>query len=244
MSESVRARSFLDGARVDDAVFRLRPDYRALLVTLDGLVPSSGDRASEELLLRAEASARSLLAQQPVDLVPHVAAWRDAYRAFGVKPQRMRNSLEALLRRAAGDGLPRVNRLTDVYNAVSVLHLIPVGGEDLPSYAGHPRLIRASGTEVFDTAAGGAAVIEHPEVGEVAWCDEDGVTCRRWNWRQGRRTRLRDDTTSALFIFDALRPTTDEALCAAARDLVEHLGASSPRLVAADRLITPGTGTD
>ena len=56
-----------------------------------------------------------------------MAAWREAYRSFGAKPQRTRNSVEALLRRAE-TGLPRVNRLTDIYNAVSVLHQIPVGG--------------------------------------------------------------------------------------------------------------------
>lgn len=244
MSDADRLRTFLDGASVDGPVFMLRPDYRALLVAVDGLVPSPGDGASEELLLRAEASARALLAREPVDLVPHVAAWRNAYRAFGAKPQRMRNSLEALLRRAGTDGLPRVNRLTDVYNAVSVLHLVPVGGEDLPSYTGSPRLVRANGTEAFDTVAGGAEVIEYPEAGEVVWCDDDGVTCRRWNWRQGRRTRLREDTTSALFIFDALEPMADEALQASARDLIDQLTASVPGLTAAARLIAPGTGFD
>jgi DNA/RNA-binding domain of Phe-tRNA-synthetase-like protein len=238
---SDRLRTLLDGAGVDDAVFALRPDYRALLVAVDGLVPPSDERAGEELLLRAEASARELLSREPVDRVPHVAAWRNAYRAFGVKPQRMRNSLEALLRRAGTDGLPRVNRLTDLYNAVSVQHLVPVGGEDLSSYAGVPRLIRATGSEPFDTVAGGAEVIEYPEAGEVVWCDDDGVTCRRWNWRQGRRTRLRDDTTSALFIFDALEPMTDEALRAAAQDLIDRLTGWIPDLTTATRLIGPGT---
>jgi DNA/RNA-binding domain of Phe-tRNA-synthetase-like protein len=33
-------------------------------------------------------------------------SWREAYRAFGAKPQRTRNSLEALLRRVE-TGLPR-----------------------------------------------------------------------------------------------------------------------------------------
>ena len=116
-------------------------------------------------------------------------------------------------------GLPRVNRLTDLYNAVSVLHQIPLGGEDLTRYSGAPRLVRATGKEPFDTAAGGAAVIEHPEPGEVVWCDDAGVTCRRWNWRQARRTQLGEDTTAALFILDALEPMTDEALHAAAEDL-------------------------
>jgi DNA/RNA-binding domain of Phe-tRNA-synthetase-like protein len=165
-----------------------------------------------------------------------VAAWREAYRAFGAKPQRTRNSLEAPLRRAAS-GLPRVNRLTDCYNAVSVLHQIPLGGEDLIRYIGAPRLIRAAGDEPFDTAADGIAVTEHPEVGEVVWCDDAGVTCRRWNWRQARRTQLREDTSTALFILDSLDPVTGEALHAAADDLAARLARLGPDVRAARHLI-------
>lgn len=69
-----------------------------------------------------------------------------------------------------------MNRLTDCYNAISVLHQIPLGGEDLTCYAGSPRLVRAVGTEPFDTAAAGVQVIEHPDPGEVVWCDDAGVT--------------------------------------------------------------------
>jgi DNA/RNA-binding domain of Phe-tRNA-synthetase-like protein len=174
---------------------------------------------------------------RPVDQVPHVAAWREAYRAFGAKPQRTRNSVEALLRRAAGPGLPRVNRITDLYNAVSVLHQLPVGGEDLTRYSGPPRLIRATGDEPFDTVTEGAPVVEHPDPGEVVWCDDAGVTCRRWNWRQARRTQLRDDTTTALFILDALDPMTDQALEAAAHDLITHLTRLGPDVAVAGHLI-------
>ena len=178
-----------------------------------------------------------------MDQLPHVAAWRDAYRAFGAKPQRTRNSVEALLRRAES-GLPRVNRLTDLYNAVSVRHQLPLGGEDLTRYAGAPQLVRATGTEPFDTTADGGAVIEHPDPGEVVWCDDAGVTCRRWNWRQARRTQLRDDTTTALFILDALDPMTDDALHAAADDLSTHLSRLGPDVHIARRLITTGITFD
>ena len=231
----------LTAARVDPEVSALRPDYRVLLVTVDGLDPTrddeAGDQVSEALLQRAETAAHDALAAGPVEALPHVASWREAYRAFGAKPQRTRNSLEALLRRA-GSGLPRVNRLTDVYNAVSVLHQIPLGGEDLARYAGPPRLVRASGQEVFDTAAEGQPVVEHPEVGEVIWRDDAGVTCRRWNWRQARRTQLGDATTTALFILDALDPVTDQALYAAADDLTTHLARLGPDLRVDRRLLS------
>ncbi|GEP34314.1 hypothetical protein NSZ01_20820 [Nocardioides szechwanensis] len=233
------AQQLLAGGRVDAAVFDLRPDYRAMLLTVDGIVPGPSDEASEALLQDAEAAAGEWLRSSPVEVLPHVAAWREAYRAFGAKPQRTRNSLEALLRRAE-TGLPRVNQLTDLYNAVSVLHQIPVGGEDLDRYAGPPRLMRATGEESFDTVAGAETVVEHPAPGEVVWCDDVGVTCRRWNWRQARRTQLRDDTTSVLFILDALGPMTDEALHAAADDLAAHVSRLGPAVRVARRMITDG----
>jgi DNA/RNA-binding domain of Phe-tRNA-synthetase-like protein len=217
----------LAAARVDPGVFALRPDYRAMLLAVDGLVPGPSDAASDALLSAAEHAARDMLGDLPAEQLPRVAAWRDAYRAFGAKPQRTRNSLEALLRRVPA-GLPRVDRLTDVYNAISITHGMPLGGEDLSRYVGPPRLVRATGTEPFDTVVDGAETVEYPDPGEVVWCDDAGVTCRRWNWRQGRRTRLREDTTTALFILDALAPVTDEALTATADDLIAHLNRLGP----------------
>jgi DNA/RNA-binding domain of Phe-tRNA-synthetase-like protein len=228
--------SLLEGAHINAAVFALRPDYRALLITVDGVVPGPSDQHSDALLGKAEQAARNALSHSPVHELPHIAAWRDAYRGFGAKPQRTRNSVEALIRRAES-GLPRVNRLTDIYNAVSVLHQIPLGGEDLDHYVGSPRLIRAAGTERFDTTADGTPVTEHPDHGEVVWCDDGGVTCRRWNWRQAQRTQLRDGTTTALFILDALAPVTDAQLLAAADDLTNELRRLGPEIRIARRCL-------
>ena len=236
MRETSELEAFLAGAQVDAAVFELRPDYRALLLAVDGVVAGPSDEVSEELLRAAETVATEQLIDRTAEELPHVAAWRDAYRGFGAKPQRTRNSLEALLRRSAA-GLPRVNRLTDTYNAVSVRHQIPCGGEDLDRYTGSPRLVRATGDEPFDTVAGGVAVVEHPDVGEVVWCDDAGVTCRRWNWRQARRTQLHDDTAAALFILDALDPLPDQALEEAAADLVGQLNRLGPDVRVARRLL-------
>jgi DNA/RNA-binding domain of Phe-tRNA-synthetase-like protein len=241
MADAGMLEEFLAGACVDAAVFALRPDYRVLLLAVDGIAPGAGDQDSDALLQEAEAAARQALDGGPAEQLPHVAAWREAYRAFGAKPKRTRNSLEALLRRAE-PGLPRVNRLTNCYNAISVLHQIPVGGEDLTRYTGPPRLIRAADDELFDTMADGVAVTEHPEAGEVVWCDDAGVTCRRWNWRQARRTQLREDTSTALFILDALDPVTGQALHAAAADLLARLARPGPDVRSARRLIIAGPG--
>ena len=161
MPDPMTPETFLDACTVDEAVFELRPDYRALLLVVDGLTPPAsgeGNNMVDTLIARAEDHARDLLAGSPVTELAHIASWREAFRGFGAKPQRTRNCLEALTRRAE-KGLPRVNALTDVYNAISVLHQIPLGGEDLHRYDGPARLIRATGEESFDTTANGEAVI-------------------------------------------------------------------------------------
>ena len=240
MPRTISPTDFLSACTVDPAVLELRPDYRVMLVVIDGLTPASGSQttsAADELIAAAEAHAQDLLAESPVAELPHIAAWREAYRAFGAKPQRTRNSLEALTRRAER-GLPRVNALTDIYNAISVLHQIPLGGEDFHRYDGPVRLIRATGDEPFDTTANGETVIEHPESGEVVWCDGTGVTCRRWNWRQGRRTGLSEQTRTALFILDALAPVGDEQLTAAADALIGACSGPGAEVSASTRLIS------
>jgi len=227
----------LAGAWVDPELFALCPDYRVMLVAVDGLAPDGDEAHGETMLRAAEASARGVLSGAPLEQLPHVAAWRGAHRAVGAKPRRYRNSVEALLRRA-DSGLPRVNRLTDIYNAISVLHQIPLGGEDLTQLVGPLRVIRATGDEPFDTEIDGDTVVEYPAPGEVVRCDDLGVTCRRWNWRQGRRTRLHADSTAALFILDALAPISSDALRAAVDDLIEQLRRLGPGVRVAERLIT------
>jgi len=240
MLQACDADAFLAACTVDPAVFALRPDYRAALLVVDGLAPAASARhgggATDPLMAAAENHARELLASSPADQLPHIAAWREAYRAFGAKPQRTRNSLEALTRRAGG-GLPRVNALTDAYNAISVLHQIPLGGEDLSAYRGAARLHRATGEEPFDTVASGETTIEHPEPGEVVWADETGVTCRRWNWCQCRRTGLTRATRTAFFVLDALAPLPDTALEAAAGALIDALRPLGADLTIARRTI-------
>lgn len=231
---------WLRTANVSETVFALRPDYRAVLLLAEGLEPGPSDEHSEWLLDAAEASALERLSDGiAAEELPEIAAWRDAYRAFGAKPQRTRPSVEALVRRVDG-GLPRIDRITDAYNAISVSYLLPLGGEDADQYVGPARLIRASGDEPFEITADGERSIEHPEPGEVVWMHDLGVTCRRWNWRQSLHTRITERTVNALFIIDALTDVTplDEARLAAA-ELEQALARFSANAAFTTRVLEP-----
>jgi DNA/RNA-binding domain of Phe-tRNA-synthetase-like protein len=232
------ARMSLERLSVAADVAALRPDFAVLAVAVTGAGNGPGDAQTEAWLREAETWA----AAGP-HVPAHVTAWREAYRAFGAKPQRTAPSVDALWTRARAGGLPRVNWLVDVYNAISVRHVLPVGGEDLASFSGPIRLIRAAGDETFDTVANGAPLAEHPAPGEVVWADDLGVTCRRWNWRQGTRTRLTVSSTDALFLLERLDPLSLEALDAAADALIDAVHGRFPTAVIERHRFGPG-GSD
>jgi DNA/RNA-binding domain of Phe-tRNA-synthetase-like protein len=214
--------------QVDAAIWRLRPDFVALsIVVRGGRNAASGD-----------GDAGRALASAPWTQ-DHLESWREAYRAFGAKPQRTPSSAEALRRRLDRDGsLPRVNAVVDAYNRISVEFALPVGGENLLAYVGVPRLVCATGRERFETMRDGQPLVETVDDGEVVWRDDLGVTCRRWNWRQSTRTRLDVDASDMWFVLERLEPMPLEALEEAGEKLVQALRNLAPAAVISRRLIS------
>jgi DNA/RNA-binding domain of Phe-tRNA-synthetase-like protein len=211
---------------VDPAIWELRPDFVALSIVVRGGRNGTGDH--------------TMNAVPPVPAWgdAHLEAWREAYRAFGAKPQRTPCSAEALRRRVERDGaLPGINAVVDAYNEISLRYALPVGGENLAAYAGCPRLVRAQGGESFDTTRDGAPYREEVTPGEVVWRDDLGVTCRRWNWRQTTRTRLDVGTTEMWFVLERLAPMPLESLDAAGDALVQAIRRLAPEArIAVQRL--------
>jgi DNA/RNA-binding domain of Phe-tRNA-synthetase-like protein len=227
----------IDLLQVAPEVGVLRPDFVVLALLVSDVANGPTTPESDAWLREAEALASGASATSGPH--PHVAAWHAAYRAFGAKPRRTASSVDALMQRAASGQLPRVNWLVDLYNAVSVAHVLPVGGEDANQFVGPLRLVRAVGTEAFDTVKDGAPATECPPPGEVVWADAAGVTCRRWNWRQGTRTRLTEGTTRVLFLLEALEPFTLDALTSAGDDLIGRVRRRYPGAAIDRRLLGP-----
>lgn len=211
---------------IDPEIFALRPDFAALSLSFEGAVCAPSDAASADLLATAIAG---------LDATPwaeaHLEAWREAYRTFGAKPKKTPCSAEALRKRAQKDGQMRpVNAVVDLYNAISLEFAVPVGGEDAACYDGIPTLCRAVGTEDFHVIADGQPSVEHPDAGEVIWRDDTGVTCRRWNWRQGPRTQITEASRAMWFVLERLDPMPMAALFSAGRALTAGLRRHAPGL--------------
>jgi DNA/RNA-binding domain of Phe-tRNA-synthetase-like protein len=205
---------------IDSRLAGIAPGFRALSILVEAAPITHPEVAAAAL---AQACQQMLNDDVPwADA--HLSGWDEVFKAFGAKPKRTPCSASALRKRVLKDGaLPPLDPVVDIYNAVSILYAIPVGGENLAAYSGAPRLTLADGSEPFDTFKEGQPVVEHPEPGEVIWRDDLGVTCRRWNWRQGIRTRLDSQAHTMWFILESLPSMPLAALEEAGKVLVDSL---------------------
>ena len=207
------------------AIVELAPDFRALSISVDAAAIVNSGIATAALSL----ACQSLSTGEAAWADAHLLAWAEVFRQFGAKPQRTPCSADALRKRVLRDGtMANIDPVVDLYNAVSIRYAIAVGGENAAAYVGTPTLTLADGSELFDTIKEGAPAHEHPDAGEVVWRDDLGVTCRRWNWRQGVRTRLDAHAKEMWFILESLPEMPLDALHAAGEELMSGLRQMMP----------------
>ena len=205
--------------RVTAEVFQLFPETVLGVVTAHGIDNTGGDDAILTQLRSEEERVRERLAGVQISEHPHIAPWREAYRKFGAKPKDHPSSIENLVRRALkGQPLPSINPLVDLYNTVSLRHLVPAGGEDLDRIEGDIRLTIAAADEPAIFLLGEIEA-RAPKPGEVIYRDDAGAICRRWNWKEADRTKLTAATRNAVLVIEGLPPVGRDLVARAAEEL-------------------------
>ncbi len=200
------------------------PEFQVAVVMCDGL--QIDQRRSEELhdliAAREEETRRRWVG---VDLaeVPGIKVWREAYRRFGIKRTSYRSSVERLLKNCVAErALPNINAFVDIYNTVSLTHVLPLGADDLSFVTGNMSYRYSRDGDTFhDLADDGDPVDNPPKEGEVVLADDEKILCRRWNWRQDARSLISCDTSQAVVVVEDNGCGTSEG---AVEDLVDLLG--------------------
>jgi DNA/RNA-binding domain of Phe-tRNA-synthetase-like protein len=170
------------------------PDFRVAFVVAEDLkLLDSRPAELEGLIAGREEDARRRWAGRDLSDIPGVAAWRAAYKGFGIRKTSYRSSVERLIKRIkAGERLPAVNTLVDIYNTVSLSHVLCCGADDLDKIAPPLafRFAKPGDTFIDMGAEPGEDPNDPPKEGEVVYADSRHVLCRRWNWRQDARTGI------------------------------------------------------
>ncbi|WP_038186049.1 B3/B4 domain-containing protein [Vibrio rhizosphaerae] len=205
---------------IDPRIAHITPNFRALSISVKGTEIQNPQYAVQVL----QQACQCVMENDHAWAESHINAWGAVFRQFGAKPNKTPCSAAALRKRVLKQGeIPSIAPIVDIYNAISIQYAIPVGGENLDAYQGTPTLTIADGTEAFETIKDGAPIVESPDAGEIIWRDDIGVTCRRWNWRQGLRTRIESETRNMWFILESLPEMPLDCLQQAGAEMIKHL---------------------
>lgn len=214
------------------------PDFRVAVVVAEGLTIGERDGALEAEIAQTEARARARWAGVELSAIPGVAAWRTAYRAFGIKKTSYRSSVERLLKRVlAGGSLPRANALVDLYNMVSLDEGLCLGCDDLDHVEGDLafRYAREGDTFLDMGAAEGEDPNDPPKPGEVVYADAAKVLCRRWNWRQDARSAVTPTTRRVVLTAQSNGHGDVERAAARLVEAIARVCGGSARMLVAER---------
>jgi DNA/RNA-binding domain of Phe-tRNA-synthetase-like protein len=219
--------------RYDEEVIARFPGIVGGVLHATGITNGPTSPALAAAFAAEQAAVVDRIGTTPLSEIPSLAAWRRAFRAFGVDPTQYRSAAEALLRRLTKQGsLPAIGTLVDLGNLVSIRHALPVAVFDARAIPGGLVVRLARGDEPWTDL--GSSTTERPAAGEVIFVDGAGVVAaRRWCWRQSAASAARTDTSEILVTVEGHHDAAPEAVAAALEDLEgllrTHAGADALR---------------
>jgi DNA/RNA-binding domain of Phe-tRNA-synthetase-like protein len=225
--------------RVGEQIFERFPSFRRGIVVARKMNNRGSSKELETLLHEALVGA----AAAPIDLTadPRTAVWNETYRELGCNPKKFPPAHLALLKRVQKPGvsLPFINKAVAIMNDNSIRGVLPVGGDDLDRAGETLELRPADGSERF-TPLSDREKTEHPDPGEIIYvvAETREVMCRRWNWRNGFRTRITEDTEAMVMNIDGLGEDSEERT-ASLRDRVARMLAQYCSAEVDTALLTP-----
>lgn len=219
---------------VDSSFWNLFPDAKIGVLLLKDYVNSPESPAAVVQLLEDSIPlAQGHLTEDVFSENEVIQVYRKAYQQFKTK-KGARSSIEALLKRSTSNNPVRsINPLVDIYNAASLRYALPVGAEDIDTFVGDLHLTITDGGDEFYLI--GDDTNQPTLAGELCYKDEKGAVCRCFNWRDGERTMITDQTKNAFLVIELLDtnrlPALKEALDFIEQHAQDYLQAKTSQFI-------------
>lgn len=176
------------------------------------------DKLLDEAIKNAESKFMDVKVKEDERIIPY----REAFQKVGINPNKFSASVEAMFSRISkGKGLPHINPLVNLNNAVSLNHTIPMGTHDLGLSDEDIEMRYAKDDDTFKPM--GSEKIEKPDEGEVVYAVGNKVRTRRWAWRQSEEGKIGPETSYVFFPFDGFMGFNDKEVREAMAELEEKL---------------------
>ncbi|HEM3590018.1 TPA: B3/4 domain-containing protein [Streptococcus suis] len=196
---------------VDSSFWSLFPDAKiGVLLLKDYKTPSESPEDLVKLLEESNEIAQKFLTEDTFSENEVIQTYRQAYQKFKTK-KGARSSIEALLKRSTSDRpVTTISPLVDIYNAASLRFGLPCGAEDIDTFVGNLQLTITEGGDEFYLIGDENNNPTLP--GEVCYKDDKGAVCRCFNWRDGERTMITDETKNAFLVMELVNSDRVEDL--------------------------------
>lgn len=206
---------------IDKKLFERFPDVVIGVISAKQINNAETDDEIQRLLRVIEKEIRAKYDTETLSQNPKIDCWRKAYSSFGAKPKENKSSVENLYRTVLqGNDIRHINKLVDIYNFISLKHMVPAGGEDVDKMKGDIMLTFAGKDEPSVLLLGDKDA-RQPHEGEVIYKDEVSAICRRWNWREADRTKFTETTRNCVLVIEGLSPVTKKDVEIAVVELKE-----------------------
>ena len=196
---------------IDPKIFETFQGLHIGLVIVKGIDNKGENQEVLDLLKQVQEDIKANFEKEKLSENPKIGEWRKAYSSFGAKPKKYKCSVENLYRMVLdGIELKHINKIVDIYNYVSLKHLLPCGGDDLDHIDGNITLTFAKGDEPFKQL--NTEELKNPQEGEVTYQDDKEVLCRRWNWRECDKSKMTEQTKNVTLVVEGLSPFSKEEI--------------------------------
>ena len=176
------------------------------------------DKMLDESIKLAESRFLVKKVKEEKDIIPY----REAFEKLGINPNKFQCSVEAMFNRISkGKGLPHINPLVDLNNAISLKYTLPMGTHNLGLSSEDTELRYSKEGDHFITM--GTEEEEKIEENEVVYAVGNQVRTRRWAWRQSNEGKIDENTSFVFFPIDGFIGINEERVEDAKKELEDIL---------------------
>lgn len=207
---------------VDQEIFEQLPHMCIGVVVAKNIVSKNANEQIYQLLQQSIQIAENRFHDKKVKEEADIIPYRQAFRTLNINPNKYPCSIEALFTRIAkGKGMPHINPIVDLQNAISLKYTLPMGAHDI-THETHDIVIRFS--KKGDTFLPfGCAENEILDEGEVIYAINQQVRTRRWTWRQSENGKITDQSQDIFFPIDGFEVFNKEQVLLAQKELSTSL---------------------
>ncbi|MBN6066613.1 hypothetical protein HYE66_09140 [Aggregatibacter actinomycetemcomitans] len=203
---------------IEPAIFNRLPNLCIGVVVAKDIDNRHTPERIQALLARSIANVEQQFSGVKVKESAAILPYREAFQQLSINPNKFMCSIEALFTRIAkGKGMPSINPLVDLNNAISLKYHLPMGTHDLSLSDDDVMLRFANENDRFIPF--GSDAPETPEQGELIYAVGNQVRTRRWTWRQSEIGKIDENTNYVFFPIDGFVGVNDDQVKAAIDEL-------------------------